>query len=136
MSKQLTFGERVRELRKAKNLSQRELADAVANRFPAEDRRGFDFTYLSKIENGKSAPPSIATIQLLAQVLGADEHELIALAGKGSPGFGEILKESGAARAFYRSALNAELSEADWEKLLQELKRRTDGHEDPPKPGD
>ena len=37
----MTFGERLRQLRKAKNLNQSELADKV----------GINFTYLSKIEN-------------------------------------------------------------------------------------
>ena len=38
-----TFGERIRDLRTAKNLTQRELADKVE----------INFTYLSKIENDK-----------------------------------------------------------------------------------
>lgn len=40
----MTFSKRVRELRKTRNLTQRELADRV----------GINFTYLSKIENDKS----------------------------------------------------------------------------------
>ena len=39
----MTFGERVRELRKAKDLTLREVAAKVER----------NFTYLSKIENGK-----------------------------------------------------------------------------------
>ena len=39
----MTFGERLRELRKAKNFSQRTLADKV----------GINFTYLSKVESEK-----------------------------------------------------------------------------------
>ncbi len=71
----MTFGERIRELRKANDLSQRDLADKV----------GINFTYLSKIENGKldfAQFPSEETIRNLAQALGADEDELLLLAQK------------------------------------------------------
>ena len=137
MSKQITFGQKLRELRKAKNLTQRELAETVAARLKAEDRPGFDVTYLSKIENDRTPPPSIAAIIQLASVLEADADELIALAGKVPPDLGEILKESENARTFYRSALNADLTEEDWKKLLQDLKHRTNAREkDPSKTGD
>ncbi|MFM8327842.1 MAG: helix-turn-helix domain-containing protein, partial [Pirellulaceae bacterium] len=39
----MRFGQKIRELRKAKNLSLRAIAEAV----------GVSFTYISKIENGK-----------------------------------------------------------------------------------
>jgi transcriptional regulator with XRE-family HTH domain len=119
------FGERLREIRKSRNLTQRDLADKVATLLKAEDRRGFDFTYLSKIENGKTPPPSIPAIIQLAHVLETDADELIALAGKVPPDFGETLKGSEAARTFYRSALNADLTEEDWKSLLNDLIQRT-----------
>jgi HTH-type transcriptional regulator, competence development regulator len=71
----MTFGERVRELRKAKDLTLREVAAKV----------GINFTYLSKIENGKldfSDFPSEKLIRKLAKVLGAEEEELLLLAQK------------------------------------------------------
>jgi transcriptional regulator with XRE-family HTH domain len=68
----MNFGERLRELRKQQHISQRDLANLV----------GVDFTYVSKIETGDNAPPSAATIHRMAQVLAADEGELIVLAGK------------------------------------------------------
>ena len=68
----MNFGERLRELRKEQKVSQRDLANLV----------GVDFTYVSKIETGDNAPPSIATIHRMAQALAADEGELIVLAGK------------------------------------------------------
>jgi transcriptional regulator with XRE-family HTH domain len=132
----MTFGQKIRQLRKARNLTQRELADKVAARLKAEDRRGFDFTYLSKIENDKTPPPSIPVIIQLARVLDGDEHELISLAGKVSPELGKALKESQGARIFYRSALNADLTEDDWTKLVQALKRRTADRANNPEPGD
>jgi transcriptional regulator with XRE-family HTH domain len=75
MSRALTFGERVRELRKAKNLTLRDVATKV----------DINFTYLSKIENGKldfSDYPSEKLIRKLAKVLGGDTDELLLLAEK------------------------------------------------------
>lgn len=124
MSSGKTFGERVRELRIAKGLTQRQLADAVALRvLKSDEGRGFDFTYLSKIENDRMKP-SIAAITQLAHVLGADADELLALAGRLPKNLGKALTESSGARAFLRSAQELNLSEADWKKLLAELERR------------
>src|SRR5438132_13877456 len=71
----MTFGERVRELRKAKNLTLRDVAAKV----------DINFTYLSKIENGKldfSDFPSEKLIRKLAKVLDGDVDELLLLAEK------------------------------------------------------
>lgn len=71
----MTFGNRIRELRKAKNLTLREVANKVK----------VNFTYLSKIENGKldfGDYPSEDLIRKLAKVLNADADELLLLAEK------------------------------------------------------
>ena len=70
-----TFGQRLRELRKAKGLSQRALAEMVKT----------NFTYLSKIENEKldfAQYPSEQLIRALATALEADVDELLLLAQK------------------------------------------------------
>jgi transcriptional regulator with XRE-family HTH domain len=70
-----TFGQRVRELRRAKNLGQRVLAAKV----------GVSFTYISRIENENldfGPYPSDALIGKLAEALDADEDELLVLAKK------------------------------------------------------
>ena len=117
MTPNRTFGQHIRALRKAKNLTQRELAERVASRLREEDRRGFDVTYLSKIENDKMPPPSaIATMQL-AKELDTHSDELLALAGKAPMDLGQTLKESAAARLFYRSAQELNLGEDDWKEI-------------------
>src|SRR3954454_24387496 len=71
----MTFGDKVRELRKASNLSQRELAAKVK----------VNFTYISKIENGKldfGDYPSDDLIRKLAKALGASADEFLLLAEK------------------------------------------------------
>lgn len=123
-----SFGQSIRELRKAKlpPLSQRELAKRVENRLRDGGYRGFDFTYLSKIENDHLPPPSTAAIIALAHELDANPDELLALAAKPPPDVGQVMKRSKAARLFFRLAVNESLSEAEWEKLLESIKRIKD----------
>lgn len=71
----MTFGEKVRELRKGKGLTLRALAGKV----------GVNFTYLSKVENGKldfGNYPGEGLIVKLATALEAAEEELMLLAEK------------------------------------------------------
>lgn len=124
VSNEETFGQRIRALRKARKLDQRSLAERVAARLQEQGRRGFDVTYLSKIENGNVAPPSAAAIMALGEELGADVYELIALAGKVPPGVGEALRVSAGARMLYRTAVDLRLSEQDWQHLLEEARKR------------
>lgn len=120
-----TFGTRLRALRLERNLTQRELAERVAARIRGEGGgRGFDFTYLSKIENDKLPPPSVPTILQLAAVLDANADELLALAKRAHPDVAETFKRSEGARTFFRSARDLNLTEKDWRELLEELRRR------------
>jgi len=75
VANEMMLGQKLRELRKAKRLSLRELASRV----------DVGFTYLSKIENHKledGHSPSEKLLQSLAFELGGDEEELLLLAGK------------------------------------------------------
>lgn len=71
MSRKL--GMRIRDLRKERGFTQREVAEAA----------GIDFTYLSKIENN-AVPysPSSKTLKKLAGILEVDDLELLRLANK------------------------------------------------------
>ena len=124
-----TFGQTIRDLRKTLKppLTQRELAERVATRLREEDGRGFDFTYLSKIENDRLPPPSAAAIIALAEELGADQDDLLALGDKAPADLGQAMKKSEGARTFFRSAVNENLSEEEWLKLLESLKRMKKG---------
>jgi transcriptional regulator with XRE-family HTH domain len=71
----MQFGLRIRELRQAKNLTLRELAEKL----------DVNFTYVSKIENHKLSfgeYPSEDLIRKIAKALGADADELLILAEK------------------------------------------------------
>jgi transcriptional regulator with XRE-family HTH domain len=117
------LGARIRRGRKQRQLSQRDFATRVAARLKEQDRRGFDFSYLSKIENGHLVP-SVPTLMAIAEELDENADELLALAQKAPADLGQKLRESPNARLFYRSAIDLKLSEADWKKLLDDLKSR------------
>jgi transcriptional regulator with XRE-family HTH domain len=105
----MTSGERVRELRKANNLTLRDLAAKVK----------VNFTYLSKIENHKldfGDYPGEGLIRKLAKVLGADEDELLLLAEKIPDDIRRrVVQRPDAFRKF------ASLDDKTIDKLLEEL---------------
>ena len=80
----LTFGEYLKKIRVENKISQRDLAAQI----------GVDFTYLSKIENNKMAPPSEETIKKIAQALNENVDNLILLANKIPSDYKEVLKAS------------------------------------------
>lgn len=108
----MTFGERLRELRKAKNLSQRTLADKV----------GINFTYLSKVESEKldfAQYPSEELIRKLAKALEADVDELLLLAKKIPPDIRErVIERPDAFRKI------ASLDDAALDAVLKDIERK------------
>jgi HTH-type transcriptional regulator, competence development regulator len=110
----MTFGQRIRELRKQQRLTQRVLAESAR----------VDFTYLSKIENDRlDHAPSIKVIQGLARVLGIDELELMALANRVPPGLDAIARNKDATR-FFRRATQVVKTSQGWRDLLDYIDRR------------
>jgi HTH-type transcriptional regulator, competence development regulator len=105
----MTFGEKIRQLRKAKDLSQRDLASKVK----------VNFTYISKIENEKldfGDYPSEELILKLAKILDADADDLLILAEK--------IPESLKKRVMERPDVFRKLASLDNEsldKLLEKL---------------
>lgn len=115
----LEFGRRVRELREAKKrtdpaFSLRRFAQAV----------GVSATYLSKVENGESPPPSADKIKRMAALLGADADELLAQAGKVDPELPAIIRGMPRAMAdFLRTAREAGLTDEDINRLTDKIKK-------------
>jgi transcriptional regulator with XRE-family HTH domain len=118
VERKTTFGSRIKALRLEAKLSQRDLADRLAKRL-----KGFDFTYLSKIENDRLVPSASAILALAAELKG-NSDELLALAGKAPADVGDMLQKSQGARMFFRSAMSTNLSEEDWKKLLQDIPKK------------
>ena len=96
-----TFGQKIKRLRKAKKMTQAELAESC----------GVDFTYISKIENGKSIRlPAESTIRRLAIFLETDAEELILLAKKVPQNFQDTIVSCASSRNLTK------LSAASWRK--------------------
>ncbi len=80
-----SFGQLIRQARKYKGYSQRELAKLVE----------LDFTYVSKLENNRAEyPPKEAAIRLLAHHLELNAEELIFLAGRIPERDEDLLKQN------------------------------------------
>ncbi|MBI3464768.1 MAG: helix-turn-helix transcriptional regulator [Planctomycetes bacterium] len=109
----MDFGSKLRELRRKKGLTLRALAEAV----------GVDFSYLSKIENGKAGYlPGADTIRSIAEALDADPLELLRMADKVPPEVQGFAKHASARRFLQRAQEVA--SPEDWDALLGLLERR------------
>ena len=108
----MKFGEKIRQLRKSQNLTQKELGDLV----------GVGFAYISKVENERldfGDYPSEELIRKLSTALAADEDELMLLAKKIPEHIRQrVLERPDAFRKF------ADLADADIDLLLEEMEKR------------
>jgi HTH-type transcriptional regulator, competence development regulator len=106
------FGERLREQRRMAGLSQRELAERI----------GLDFSYISKVENGRLPPPSADTIVAICAVLGINPEGLLALTGKIPSEVQKTVSGSRAAQEFMREAQQLGVTDAEWEQMMRSLR--------------
>ena len=108
----MKFGEKIRELRKSQNLTQKELGDLV----------GVTFAYISKVENERldfGDYPSEDLIRKLAAALGTDEDELMLLAKKIPENIRQrVLERPEALRKF------ADLTDTDIDQLLEQIEKK------------
>lgn len=113
----MSFGKRILELRRARRLTQRELAQQL-------EALGFkaDFSYISKIENDSlQSPPSEQLIKGLAKALGADPEQLLDLAGKFNPSaLQEVVSEIPEAGVLLRRLQSGRLSREQIMRLLEQ----------------
>lgn len=107
-----SFGAVLRRFRRAASLSQEQLASRV----------GVDFTYISKLENGRARPPAEETVRRLCTVLECDPDDLIVASKKIPSDLGQVVT-SKSALEFLRSAENMKLTDAEWRQLSSALKR-------------
>ena len=111
--KQKTFGQTLKEIRRSKDITQRQLATAV----------GVDFSYISKIENDRMPPPAADTIVKICEVLEVPPDDLLAMTGKMPTPIKEAISEKPAAQEFLREAQNMTLTDEEWSTLTQQLKK-------------
>jgi transcriptional regulator with XRE-family HTH domain len=108
-----TFGQSLREMRRSKGVSQRELAGKV----------GVDFSYISKVENDRLPPPAADTIVKICEALGVAPEELLASSGKIPKQLREMLGASSSALQFVREAYQMALTDEEWGEMTRQMKR-------------
>lgn len=116
----MTFGERLREMRTSRNVSQRALADMV----------NIDFTYISKIEAGNMQPPSAVVIRHIAQALQTDERELLYLSGKAPSHLGAALKDNPLLTALVYQLAERRLPDGMYQAILNVVQAMSTPTED------
>lgn len=102
-----TFGDILREKRRAAGMSQRRLAELA----------GLDFSYISKLENNRVPAPAAETVVRLAALLGCPAEELLAAANKLPSDVGQNLSGNASAVRFLREASALGLSTDEWERM-------------------
>ncbi|MFN4315294.1 MAG: helix-turn-helix domain-containing protein [Chitinophagaceae bacterium] len=108
-----TFGQILKEIRRSKNISQRDLAA----------KAGVDFTYISKLENDRMPPPAAETIIKLAEILDTPQEILLANSGKVGNEIKEVITGSPEAVKFLNQAKQMQLTGKEWDQLLIGLKK-------------
>lgn len=106
----LTFGQRIRELRQANGISLRKFAEMLV----------LSATFISKVERDEDTTPSLDNIRKMAKILSADVDELIILAGKMPEDLPEIIKSNPKEMAVLLRTVN-ELSAKDRNALMRQL---------------
>ena len=115
------FGKRIRNLREVKKsvdptFSLRQFALKV----------GISATFLSKVETGEFDPPRAEHIIRMAELLGVDADELLALADKTHPELDEIIKSEPKAMAdLLRTARDRGLNAEDLMKITRKMKAKS-----------
>ncbi len=108
-----TFGQILKQLRRSKSVSQRDLAFQV----------GVDFSYISKIENDRLPPPSANTIEKICDVLEIPHEILLSNSGKVSDEIKSMITSSPEVVQFLKEVKALNLSGSDWKKLSTQLKQ-------------
>jgi len=107
------FGPALRDRRRAASLSQRELAA----------RTGLDFSYISKVENGRLPPPAADTIVAMCDVLDTAPEDLLALTGKIPSAVQQTVSTNTMAQQFLRAAQQLALTDQEWAQMIEALHR-------------
>ena len=109
-----TLGDRIKRLRKVRELGLRETATKV----------GISATFLSRVENNaEKAAPGEEVIRKLSAVLQDDFDTMMQLAGRVAHDVADVIKSDTGMPAFLRRARDQGISSEDLMKLLDKGKK-------------
>jgi transcriptional regulator with XRE-family HTH domain len=107
-----SFGATVRRLREAQKIGLRKFAQMV----------GMSPTYLSKVERGEFNPPIEEKVRAIAEALGQDPDELLALAGRVSSDLAGIIQRHPRQMADFLRMANG-MTEKERQRILEDMRR-------------
>lgn len=109
----MTFGERLKQLRREAGVTQRRLAETT----------NLDFSYISKLENDRNPPPAADTIVRICEALKISPERLLALKGRLPSEIQETVAGNAAAQEFLRVTHTLGLTDKDWNHLSEQARR-------------
>src|ERR1700741_1715240 len=109
----MTFGDKLRQVRRDAGFTQRELAESA----------GLDFSYIRKVENDRNSPPAADTIVRICNVMKVPPESLLALTGKIPSDVKETISANVAAQEFLREPHRLALTENEWRELSRTVRR-------------
>lgn len=109
------LGEKIRELREKKGLGLREMAKII----------DVSAAYLSKVETGKELSlPTEDKIIKIAEILKVPSDSLLRLAEKIDPELQKYMHEIQKVPEFLRTAKEKKLSDKEFEKLIDQIRKK------------
>jgi HTH-type transcriptional regulator, competence development regulator len=112
MAGKKSFGALVRQEREAKEIGLREMAKKI----------GVSPTYLSKIERGDFDPPAEDKVRKIAEIIGRDPDELLALAGRVASDLTDIIRQQPRGMADFLRAAKG-LTAEDMARLARQAQK-------------
>lgn len=109
------FGAFIRRERERKEIGLREMAKKI----------GVSPTYLSKIERDEFAPPTEEKVRKIAEIIGRDPDELLALAGRVASDLTDIIREQPREMADFLRAAKG-LTAEDMARLARQAQKARD----------
>ena len=107
------FGKRIRQRRIELEIGLNEMAERIK----------ISGAYLSRLETGKETNPSEDIIVNISHELRMDPNELLSLARKIPSDIAEFIHGTPRVPEFLREAQKRSLSDADWQKLIEDIKK-------------
>lgn len=115
MAGRKSFGALVRQEREAREIGLREMAKKI----------GVSPTYVSKIERDEFPPPAEDKVRKIAEIIGRDPDELLALAGRVASDLTDIIRQRPREMADFLRAARG-LSVEDMARLARQAQKAKD----------
>lgn len=107
----MKLGEYIKSERKAKKITQRELASKI----------GVDFSYISKIESGETKTPSDGILEKISKILDLDAEVLMLLSNRLPDEIREKIETNPKAMEVMKLLSKKQITESQWDEVFKIL---------------